>query len=275
MAIHSIGASSASNTNKYSTHLALMRQANNAKTAMPQSTIQTAAKCPHGFPGGGCPICSGKMGGGGGAADDKKKNVGLMSWNEASSVFNMLQKLKLLNIQDQKDLENTRLMNILVEKMEKNVLYQRLAAITNAVTSQLTALKTVLFQAGRNITATVLKAVNTIVNAVNTSITKLIGVVNKLTAVMGEKIRALRENIQENMKKIMAKLNEVLKLNMFFQVFNDKRHLFHEFLMRKVESLKEKIQKFTDILQALTRDKQGKKKKKRKKEIKNRKKGND
>lgn len=72
----------------------------------------------------------------------------------------------------------------------------------------------------------------------------------------------------------MEKMLQIEGLNRLMMVFNDKRHLFQEFLLKKVESLKEKILRFTDMIRLLTKDKnnQGKKQKGKKKKDENNKK---
>ena len=57
-------------------------------------TVQNTAKCPHGFPVGACPICSG-MGGGGKSKDrDKARVPGEMTYNECLAEWHRMQAQK-------------------------------------------------------------------------------------------------------------------------------------------------------------------------------------
>ena len=65
--------------------------------------VQQQGKCPHGFPIGACPICSG-MGGGGNKADrNKPRKAGEMSYNECLAAWHKIQAKQEAKMQDKLD----------------------------------------------------------------------------------------------------------------------------------------------------------------------------
>lgn len=240
----------------YKAHRAYITRNQNAKAPVQGNAIMQGAKCPHGFPGGGCPICMGKTGGGGGGNNDAKKREG-MSWSEAYYVYMMIQKGKLNAKQDQMLTQMAEKRLALLNKALESKLYQQLIVLKNRAVELVSTLQKTIAQISHTIARTVVKpiieTVNKTVNFIKQTVTSLIGVVNKLTAMVGEKFKIMQEAIKENIKKIMAKLSEIEMLNRLITVLNDKKHQFQDLLFRKVEALKEKIlkitQKVTFILQ--------------------------
>lgn len=241
--------------------------------------IQTAAKCPHGFPGT-CPICMGKTGGGGGNTTESKKRTG-MSWGEAYYVYNMIQKNKFTAQEDKQLTETARQRLQMLEKIQSSALYQRLMALKTRAMELASQLQQAVAQFAHKAAKTVIKpvveTVNKIVNVLQFTVTRLIGVVNKLTAELGERFKRLQESIRDNIRKLLARLKETAFLSRLLAVYNEKRQLFQDLLLRKIESLKEKILKFSTLVAFISDenpDKQQKKhkgkhsKKKFKKEIK-------
>lgn len=251
MSNQTLSLKSTNRTNKgYSAHQAYITRNYNAKTPIQHNiAMQGGAKCPHGFPGGGCPICMGKTGGGGGAND--KKRTG-MSWGEAYYVYTLIQKNLFLAREDKQLTEMTNKRIQLLEKIRSSELYQKFLAIKNRALELVADLKNAVSQLKQAVVRAVVnplvETVNKIVNILRTSVTRLIGVANKLTALMGEKIKMMREAIKENIRKILAKLGETGFLSRLIAVFNDKRQLYQDLLLRKIESLKEKILKFSDMI---------------------------
>ncbi len=264
----------------YNSHKAYMKTAMNPNNPAQQAGgLQTAAKCPHGFPGT-CPICMGKTGGGGGNTSETRKRTG-MSWSEAYYVYNMIQKNKLAARED-KQLTQMAIQRLKVlEKIQSSTLYQNLIAIKNRAMELTEQLQQTVLQFGHKVVKTVvnplIETLNKVVNALKFTVTTLIGVVNKLTAQIGEKLKKIQETIKDNIKKLIARLRETTFLSRLIAVYNEKRQLFRDLLLRKTESLKEKILKFTTPAAFISEenpDKQQKKnrnkseKKKQKRELK-------
>jgi hypothetical protein len=231
-----------------SAHRALINRSNNTQIHY-NNTVQTGARCPHGMPGGACPICMGKTGGGGG--NKEKERVG-MSWGEAYYVFNFLKNIRLNFMQDQKDLKLSRKMLQLLEKLQATELYQKLMAMKIAIQENIAAVKDVLVQMKQVVTRTVVKAVKVVINALKLTVNRLIDVASKLTAIIGEKLRATQETIRDNMRKILAKMLQVEFLSRLIMVFNDQQRFFQEFLLRKIDSLHEKILKFINMVTSIS-----------------------
>lgn|GEM_PF-5551946 len=227
----------------------IKRNQNTRNTGQYTNTIMQGAKCPHGFPGGGCPICMGKIGGGGGA--DSKKKTG-MSWDEAYYVYTMIQKNKLLAADDKKLTEAAQKRLQLLEKIQSSELYQRFMAIKMKAVDLATQLQNTVIQIrqfiARNIVKPIIDTMNKVVTALKATVASLIGVVNKLTAQLGEKLKMTREAIRQNIRKLLASLRETEFISRLITVFNDKRQLYQELLLRKIEAFKEKLKKFTGII---------------------------
>ncbi len=250
----------------YSAHMAHITGSQNARPPIQgNNPLQQGVKCPHGYPGG-CPICLGKTGGGGGGGNDTKKRVG-MSWGEAYYVYNMIQKNKMNAREDKHLSEMARQRLQMLEKLQSTGLYQAFIALKNRAVELTAKLKTAVLHAGMAIDRAVVKpaleTVNRVINTLNQTVAKLAGVINKLTAMIGERLKITAETVRDNIRKMIARLRETEFLSRLMAVFNDKRHLFQDLLLRKIESLKEKIEKFTNIISFLSGeepDKKGKKK---------------
>ena len=65
--------------------------------------VQQQGKCPHGFPIGACPICSGMMGGGASKDRNKPRKAGEMSYNECLAEWHKIQARNEAKMQDRLD----------------------------------------------------------------------------------------------------------------------------------------------------------------------------
>ena len=91
-------------------------------------TIQNTAKCPHGFPVGACPICSGMSGGGARQNRDKPRVAGEMSYNECMAEWMKMLAAKDAKIQAKQDrIEN------LQQSLLNNRIMQGLDKISNGI----------------------------------------------------------------------------------------------------------------------------------------------
>jgi len=261
--------------NGYSSQNALMRRNNNAQQIMQyNNAVQGETKCPHGAPGGSCPLCMGKAGGGGGGGGTVAKRTG-MSWGEAYYVWTRLKMAEFMTAEDRKLLQLARENNVLIQKFESSELLQKLAALRSATQIQIANLTNAISNLTQQVITSfkpAMESLNKVINVINHSLTKLIGVVEKLTAMLGEKIKLTEHLIRENIKKIMVKIVESEVLNRLIMIFNQKRQLFHDSLLEKIESLKEKIKKFLNMVNFITDENtdQGKQKQDKKDKRKNR-----
>ena len=90
--------------------------------------IQNTAKCPHGFPVGACPICSGMSGGGARQNRDKPRVAGEMSYNECMAEWMKMLAAKDAKIQAKQDrIEN------LQESLLNNRIIQGLAKVSGNI----------------------------------------------------------------------------------------------------------------------------------------------
>lgn len=260
----------------YSIHKAVVAAGMQGNPAAHGNSIQTAAKCPHGFPGGGCPICMGKAGGGGGGAD-KKKSTG-MSWGEAYYVWMNIQKDKINMAQDKKNADMAHQRLKILEKIQATLLYQKAMMVKNLVMQYVDNIRNTLINTVNSFKQATVKVVNSIINTVNkmvnitkTTITSLIGVANKLAAIMGEKIKLTIHLIRENIKKIVAKLLKKDVMNSLIMVFNNTRQSLQEFFSQKADSVKEKLFKLFSKFNLLDKEKSDEQQKNKKNNHKNKK----
>ncbi len=242
-------------------HKAYVNRNNNAQPPVQYHNLHlTMAKCPHGFPGGACPICMGKTGGGGGS--DQKRTG--MSWGEAYYVWTKLQLIQRNLVTDQKLNEMERQRLKILEKIQASMLYQKLAEINNLIKNYINVLKVNITQVQQTVTRIIFKAATVVINTLNICITKLQGVVAKLTALAGEKLKNIKDFIEKNIKKILAKIAQARILSKFFKIFEDKTMLFQEFLLKKIESLKEKTEKIMKKIIKISEKEEKNKKRKNK-----------
>lgn len=83
--------------------------------------VQTQAKCPHGFPVGTCPICSGMMGGGVSKNRNKPRVAGEMSYNECLAEWHRILAKKEAKTQKRLDKLEALRQNLFSEKISEGV----------------------------------------------------------------------------------------------------------------------------------------------------------
>lgn len=227
-------------------------QANKASVHHNPSII-TTAKCPHGFPGGACPICMGQTGGGGGGASSAKKKQTGMTWNEAYYVWSSIKKSERLAMEDLKAAEMSRTQNLLLQKLENTRLHNFLTALASNTATLTAKVQNVISQIVSNVANTpVARAVNNVANLLAPSFAKLIGVADKLTAVYGERLKAVTETIKSNMNKIMEKLLQSVVISKLIAIFYEEKEYLEDLLHRKIQELKAKILKLTSVMKAVS-----------------------
>ncbi len=225
--------------------------------------IKMGARCPHGAPGGACPVCTGKTGGGGIRQDELNKKG--MTWFEAYYAWSRIQIAKQ-NAIDSIEQTNSifqkarerfiALMNALgftQKLMDAHALLQRQVRV---LARNLNNLKTGL---ARRFTAAV-NTLKTLIASPKQALGQLIGAAGKLAAILGEEIRNIREQIRLNAEKILQTLLNLEALSRLVKVFNDKKQEFHELLARKIRAINEKLAKFASLPGLIIKkDKKGKK----------------
>jgi len=237
-------------SNGYSAHTAFL-QANKASVQYNPS-IKVAAKCPHGFPGGACPICMGQTGGGGGASSVKKKQTG-MSWNEAYYVWSSIKKSERLAMEDLKTTQMSREQSLIAQKLENTRLQNFLAALASNTATLTAKVQNMILQiAGMVANTPVARAVNNVANLLAPSFAKLIGVADKIAAVYGERFKAVAETIKSNMNKILEKLLQSAVISKLIAIFYEEKEYLEDLLRRKIKELKAKIIKLTSVMKAIS-----------------------
>lgn len=238
-------------SNGYSAHTAYL-QANKA-SVQHNPSIKIAAKCPHGFPGGACPICMGQIGGGGGGASSAKKKQTGMSWNEAYYIWSSIKKSERLAMEDLKAAQMSREQSLIAQKLENTRLHNFLTTLASNTAALTAKVQNVILQIADRVANTpVAKAVNTVANLLAPSIAKLIGVADKLTTVYGEKFKAIAETIKSNMNKILEKLMQSAVISKLIAIFYEEKEYLEDLLHRKIQELKAKIIKLTSVMKAVS-----------------------
>lgn len=79
-------------------------------------TTSNTNKCPHGFPVGTCPICSGMAGGGASKDKNTPRKAGEMSYNECMAEWRKIQAQQKADLQEQIDLKKDFLVQFLSSK---------------------------------------------------------------------------------------------------------------------------------------------------------------
>lgn len=159
-------------------------------------------KCPHGFPVGTCPICSGH----GGASKDKNKPrvAGEMSYNECMAVWMKMQAAKDARIQERIDKiqaarENlilNRIMAGLIEKIDniQKFLDKAIEKIPSYIKTPITAAINLI----QNIAITTVKAAVIIYNNLSNFV---LSVSEKLASIYGEVKNFIVSELEKKFKK--------------------------------------------------------------------------
>lgn len=175
----------------------------NRKLKSMQQVQQTVLnKCPHGFPAGTCPICSGH----GGASKDKNKPrvPGEMSYNECMAAWIKIQAAKEARIQEKIDRitqaqEQLKLNRLMAGLVEKTVKFQQF--IDKTLQNFPVAIKNVINNSINITIQTVIKVVQVVVN-ISLNIANFISSTSeKLASVFGEVKNFIASQIEKKIKK--------------------------------------------------------------------------
>ncbi len=173
------------------------------------SSSKNAGLCPHGFPNGACPLCSGMGGGGSATTRNMRRRPGEMTYNECYAIWQMMKAAKLQNdkmekLQQLGQAENSnRLNNLNINSAGKNI-FQRILS-TNFVQSGISILNNLgknIIKFTNNITNFVVQGFNTIVSSVKNFIADISG---KIALFFGEEKQALEDNLKKAVKIIKEK----------------------------------------------------------------------
>ncbi len=173
------------------------------------SSSKNAGLCPHGFPNGACPLCSGMGGGGSATTRNMRRKPGEMTYNECYAIWQMMKAAKLQNDKLEKQqqvtlIENAqKLSNMNMNLANKNI-FQRVFS-SNLVQSGINLLSNItknIVKFANNITNFVVQGFNIIVNSVKNFMTDISG---KIALFFGEEKQALEDNLKKIVKSVKEK----------------------------------------------------------------------
>ncbi len=189
-------------------------------------TVQNTAKCPHGFPVGTCPICSG-MGGGMKSKDrDKPRKAGEMSYNECLAEWHKMQAKKDAKNQAKIQADSDRIQNLKQNALQSKILagLDKIQKTFDKISQNINNLPSVIKAPAKFIMNNILKPVLNFVSNVISSATKNIqaffnnatnfisSVTEKLAMVFGEiknfKDNQLLNKAKKTLKTILSLLTE-------------------------------------------------------------------
>lgn len=182
-------------------------------------TVQNTAKCPHGFPVGTCPICSGM---GGGASKDKNKPrvPGEMSYNECMAAWMKIQAAKEARIQERIDRIEASKQNLIenrilqgLDKVDK-VLNKILEPLPQVIKAPIKAVVVVVL----NIIAKIPVVVQNIQNFISNTMNFIQSTTEKLVSIFGEVKNFVGDFFKDKFKKAKEKLKTILS---FFTETNE------------------------------------------------------
>ncbi len=191
-------------------------------TSFGAQSTQNNNKCPHGFPVGSCPICSGS-----GFSVQKDKNKprkqGEMSYNECMAVWLRMQRKK-----EQKEKNELQKLEIIKENAILKQISLKLNKIQNDLKNYLQNLDLkVQNNPIKNLTDTIIKfAIRILIAPIINSAIKITNVINKLNNLIqsaSEKISSVLgeiKNFFDNSLKIAKKAIKTI-LNLFLENEND------------------------------------------------------
>ncbi|MEI8389371.1 MAG: hypothetical protein WCG23_05750 [bacterium] len=200
---------------------------NTPKILVQQKTMGVC--CPHGNPGGSCPLCLGMGGGGGGSAAKSKptaKELGLLTWADLLPAWNAMLAAKQRQEFNQK-LDN---MSAMKKFIEQSSIFK---TINNFIDNNLVKLfnSTGLTPLAKTITRT-MQAINNIFTELKTqlfqNITKLAGLLNEKLQQIMNKLKQATENFKNAMETFISNMK-------------DKEKAVKEFLAAFANRLKKKL----------------------------------
>ena len=185
--------------------------------------------CPHGNPGGCCPLCLGMGGGGGGSAVKSKptaKELGLLTWADLLPAWNAMLAAKQRQEFNQK-LDN---MSAMKKFIEQSSIFK---TINNFIDNNLVKLfnSTGLTPLAKTITRT-MQTINNIFTELKSqliqNITKLAGLLNEKLQQIMNKLKQATENFKNAMETFISNMK-------------DKEKAVKEFLAAFANRLKKKL----------------------------------
>ena len=187
----------------------LLFQRGNRLVAHGVSSSKSSGLCPHGFPNGACPLCSGMGGGGSARTRNMRRNPGEMTYNECYAIWQMMKAAKLQNDRLEKQqqaaqIENAqKLNNMNTDIASKNIFLRMFSSnfVKDGITTINNFVKNIA-KIATNITNFVVQGFNTIVNSVKNFITDISG---KIALFFGEEKQAIEDNIKKAVKAIKEK----------------------------------------------------------------------
>ncbi len=179
-------------------------------------TTSNTNKCPHGFPVGTCPICSGSMGG---ASKDKNtpRKAGEMSYNECMAEWRKIQAQQKADLKEQLDLKKEFLLQFLSNKpiinLEKITQFQE--KIMQNIEKLPTVLKTPLKMAlniVNNVVNFALSTINNVQKFVQAAVLNIVdftkSVAEKLPMVLFE----MKNFVSSKLEQIIKPVETILTL---------------------------------------------------------------
>lgn len=200
-------------------------------TNMPKILVQQKQMgvcCPHGNPGGSCPLCLGMSGGGGSAVKSKPnaKELGLLTWADLLPAWNAMLAAKQRQEYNQK-LDN---MSAMKKYIEQSGIFK---TINNFINNNLVKL---FNSTGLTpITKTITRTMQTINNIFTELKTQLLQNITKLAGLLNEKLQQIMNKLKqatENFKNAME---------IFVSNLKDKEKAIKEFLAAFANRLKKKL----------------------------------
>lgn len=154
-------------------------------------------KCPHGFPVGSCPICSGH-GGMKTSSDKSKPRVkGEMSYNECMAVWRNMQYAKKVKENERRN-EFLKIFNSFYEKLPK---------IKTLVSNLKDTLSNIFTTTPKNLLKV---SLNFTLNLILSPFRALQNVIDKISLLVGE----IKNSIKNNLEKIASTIKEKLSLGL-------------------------------------------------------------
>lgn len=211
-------------------------------------TIQNNNKCPHGFPVGSCPICSG-MGGGSKQDKNKPRVAGEMSYNECLAQWHRMQAKKEAKIQERLDrieqAQNQLLLNRIMaglDKISKNIndFINKIEPMPKIIKAPIKIFINVIIKPILNI----ISKIPEIIKNIQTSISNFISSVSeKMASILGEIRNFINFQFENKLKK---------PIKLFLSLFTEEEENKEE--NEEIEKLK--LRELKKVLKGIFRKKQ-------------------
>ena len=211
-------------------------------------TIQNNNKCPHGFPVGSCPICSG-MGGGSKQDKNKPRVAGEMSYNECLAQWHRMQAKKEAKIQERLDrieqAQNQLLLNRIMaglDKISKNIndFINKIELMPKIIKAPIKIFINVIIKPILNI----ISKIPEIIKNIQTSISNFISSVSeKMASILGEIRNFINFQFENKLKK---------PIKLFLSLFTEEEENKEE--NEEIEKLK--LRELKKVLKGIFRKKQ-------------------